>query len=59
MQNAFSDRFQPIPGFNIFDMFVVDLMHEVELEVWRSLFMHLISIPGISSKALIALAQGN
>lgn len=25
-------------------MFVVDLMHEVELGVWRSLFIHLLRI---------------
>jgi hypothetical protein len=26
----------------MFPMFVVDLMHEVELGIWRSLFIHLL-----------------
>lgn len=28
----------------MFSMFVVDLLHEVELGVWRSLFIHLLRI---------------
>jgi hypothetical protein len=28
----------------MFPMFVVDLLHEVELGVWRSLFIHLLRI---------------
>ena len=31
-------------GFNLFPMLVVDLMHEVELGVWRTLFIHLLHI---------------
>lgn len=42
-QNAFSKRLQPI-GFNLFDMLVVDLMHEFELGVWKTLFIHLLRI---------------
>jgi hypothetical protein len=30
--------------FNISTMLVVDLMHEVELGVWKGLFAHLIQI---------------
>lgn len=44
IKNAFSDRFQSISDFNMFDMFVVDLLHEVELGVWRSLFIHLLRL---------------
>lgn len=44
LQNAFSVRLSTFPKFNLFDMFVVDLMHEVEIGVWRSLFIHLLRI---------------
>ncbi len=37
-------------GLNIFPMFVVDLMHEFELGVWKATFTHLIcmlmTLPG-------------
>jgi hypothetical protein len=42
-QNAFSDKLMPL-GFNMFDMLVVDLLHEVELGVWRSVFIHLLHL---------------
>ena len=29
-------------NFNLFSIFVVDFMHEVELGVWKSLFLHLL-----------------
>ena len=41
LQNAFSDKLLPL-GFNHFQMFIVDLMHEFELGVWKSLFIHLL-----------------
>lgn len=41
LQNAFSERLAPL-GFNMFPMFVVDLLHEFEIGVWRSLFIHLL-----------------
>ncbi|KAF7431003.1 hypothetical protein PC9H_006718 [Pleurotus ostreatus] len=41
--NAFSDCL-PGPDFNYFDMFVPDLMHEIELGTWKGLFTHLIRI---------------
>lgn len=44
LQNAFSDCFESIPGFNMFDMFVVDLLHEIEIGVWKSLFIHLLRL---------------
>ncbi|KAG8741331.1 hypothetical protein FRC10_002993 [Ceratobasidium sp. 414] len=42
-QNAFSQRLLPL-NFDFHKMFVVDLLHEVELGVWKSLFMHLVRI---------------
>ena len=42
-QNVFSDKLSPL-GFNHFQMFVVDLMHEFKLGVWKSLFTHLLHI---------------
>jgi hypothetical protein len=42
-QSAFSQRLSPF-GFNHFKMLLVDLMHEFELGVWKSLFIHLLRI---------------
>jgi hypothetical protein len=42
-QNVFSDKLMPL-GFNMFDMLVVDLLHEVELGVWKSVFIHLLRL---------------
>lgn len=39
----FSDKLAPF-GFNLFSMLVVDLMHEVELGVWKDIFIHLLRI---------------
>ncbi|KAF4601473.1 hypothetical protein EYR40_004841 [Pleurotus pulmonarius] len=41
--NAFSERL-PVPDFDYFNMFVPDLMHEIELGTWKGLFTHLIRI---------------
>jgi hypothetical protein len=42
-QNAFSDRLSTF-NFNIFDTLVVDLLHEVELGVWKAIFIHLLRL---------------
>jgi hypothetical protein len=42
-QNAFSSKLAPF-GFNMFGMLTVDLMHEVELGVWKAVFIHLLHI---------------
>ena len=42
-QNAFSDKLMPL-SFSMFNMLVVDLLHEVELGVWRSVFIHLLHL---------------
>ncbi|KAF8752792.1 hypothetical protein RHS01_07227 [Rhizoctonia solani] len=43
--NAFSRRLSPrIFKFNIFETFVVDQLHEIELGVWKSLFQHLVRL---------------
>ncbi|KAG9089394.1 hypothetical protein FRC06_001569 [Ceratobasidium sp. 370] len=41
--NAFSDRLHDCK-FNIFSSLVVDQLHEIELGVWKSLFLHLIRL---------------
>ena len=42
-QNAFSERlFQH--GFNFYQMFVPDLLHEFEIGVWKATFTHLLRI---------------
>lgn len=43
VQNAFSDKLFFV-GFNLFSMLLPDLMHEVELGIWRALFIHLLRI---------------
>ncbi|KAG8679254.1 hypothetical protein FRC09_019100, partial [Ceratobasidium sp. 395] len=42
-ENAFSKRLLPL-GFDFFKIFVVDLLHEIELGVWKSLLTHLLRI---------------
>ena len=42
-QNAFSDKLSPL-DFNLFDMVVVDLLHEIELGVWKAVFIHLLRL---------------
>ncbi|RDB25667.1 hypothetical protein Hypma_006970 [Hypsizygus marmoreus] len=41
--NAFSDRLSQF-GFNFFAMFLVDLMHEVEVGTWKATLIHLLRI---------------
>ncbi|KAH7923645.1 hypothetical protein BV22DRAFT_1015047 [Leucogyrophana mollusca] len=41
--NAFSDKLSQF-GFNLFEMLVVDLLHEFELGVWKAIFIHLLRI---------------
>ena len=50
-QNAFSSKLV-LFGFNMFDMLVVDLMHEVELGVWKAVFIHLLCILDCQNAAL-------
>ncbi|PPR00724.1 hypothetical protein CVT26_012318 [Gymnopilus dilepis] len=42
-QSAFSERLGPY-GLNYYCLFVVDLLHEFELGVWKAVFTHLIRI---------------
>ena len=41
VQNAFAERLGPT-GFDLFRMLVVDLLHEFELGVWKSILIHLL-----------------
>lgn len=41
LQNAFSEKLYRF-GFDLFVMLVVDMLHEFELGVWKSVFMHLL-----------------
>ena len=41
IQNAFMNC---IPGLNVYSLLTVDLLHEVELGVWKGLFTHIIHI---------------
>lgn len=42
-QNGFSDRLSQL-GFDLYRMFLPDIMHEFDSGVWRSTFIHLIRI---------------
>ena len=43
MQNAFSESLSKY-GFDFHSMFVVDLLHEFELGVWKAIFTHLLRL---------------
>jgi hypothetical protein len=43
LQNAFSLRLLE-HGFNFYEIFIPDLMHEFELGVWKAVFTHLMRI---------------
>jgi hypothetical protein len=42
-QNTFSQLLGPL-GIDFYSLFVVDLLHEFELGVWKAIFTHLIRI---------------
>jgi hypothetical protein len=42
-QNAFSECLAKF-GFNMFSMVVVDLLHKIDLGVWKAIFIHLLCI---------------
>ena len=50
-KNAFSEKLTPL-GFKMFDMLVVDLMHEVELGVWKAVFIHLLRLLDCHNESL-------
>ena len=52
LQNTFSERLSPL-GFNLFVMFLLDIMHEFELGVWRALLIHLLHILQAADKTLV------
>jgi len=33
-----------LPGLNVYSLLAVDLLHEVELGVWKALFIHILRI---------------
>ena len=53
LQNAFSARLGPA-GFDLFLMLVVDLLHEFELGVWKSILIHLLRILDSLKKSALA-----
>jgi hypothetical protein len=50
-QNAFSSKLEPF-AFNTFGMLAVDLTHEVELSVWKAVFIHLLCILDCQNESL-------
>lgn len=42
-----------IPGLNVYPLLVVDLLHEVELGVWKSMFTHIVRILSASSPTIV------
>ncbi|KAF8067028.1 hypothetical protein FPV67DRAFT_1562486 [Lyophyllum atratum] len=56
IENAFSSRLSSrlsSPGFDVFKMLVVDLLHEWELGVWRALLLQLIRLLHAIDVALV------
>jgi hypothetical protein len=51
-RNAFSHKLSKF-GFNLFLLFVIDLMHEFELGIWKALFIHLLRILAAVDKTLV------
>ena len=47
----FSDKLAPL-SFNMFEMLVVDLMHEVELGVWKAVFIHMLRLLDCQNESL-------
>ncbi|KAF9455660.1 hypothetical protein BDZ94DRAFT_1179515 [Collybia nuda] len=56
--NAFVDKLSPL-GFNLYPIFVVDLMHEFELGVWKATFIHILRILNAASPGSRLLAELN
>ena len=55
LQNPFSDRLSPL-GFNLFSIFLPDLMHKVELGGWKVIFIHLLRmLQSIDEERLVEL----
>ncbi len=55
-KNAFSACLFPL-GKNFYDIFVVDLLHEFELGVWKMVFTHLMRL--LAAQGFDALATLN
>lgn len=51
-QSAFSKKLGPL-GLNAFLLWVIDMMHEFELGVWKALFIHLLRILQSVDKSLL------
>ena len=54
LQSAFISTLSQF-GLDFFSLFVVDLMHEFELGVWKAVFMHLVRILHTQGAEIIAL----
>ena len=50
-QNTFSDKLSSL-NFNMFEILVVDLMHKVELGVWKAVFIHLLRLLDCKNETL-------
>ncbi|KAF6750862.1 hypothetical protein DFP72DRAFT_817228, partial [Ephemerocybe angulata] len=50
-ENAFSTRLSS-HGFDLYPMLVVDILHEVEIGVWKALFIHLLRLLEATEKGL-------
>lgn len=57
-QNAFVEKLSPLK-FNIYPMFVVDLMHEFELGVWKATFIHILRVLNATAPGSKQLAKLN
>lgn len=53
-KNAFSDKLS-IFGFDMHSILAVDILHEVEIGAWKSLFIHLLRLLEAVNPALIGV----
>ncbi|KAH9937829.1 uncharacterized protein BXZ73DRAFT_89249 [Epithele typhae] len=58
IQSAFSERLASF-GFNVYDLFAPDLMHEFELGVWKGTFQHLMRLLDSDTRGGDSLASFN
>ena len=56
-QNAFSERLSPF-GLNVYGIVAVDILHEVEIGVWKSLFIQLLRLLEAIDKSHLNILNG-
>ncbi|KAG8723471.1 hypothetical protein FRC09_003185 [Ceratobasidium sp. 395] len=53
--NTFSSQLKDFPTFDVYKIFVPDMLHEFELGTWKGLFIHLIRMVNTRGAAVVAM----